>query len=55
MTQGDTLDEVMQNLSEAVSLYLEDEDLSRLQVISQPSIVVTLPILLSSSIEPCKI
>jgi predicted RNase H-like HicB family nuclease len=27
VTQGGTLDEVMQNLSEAVSLYLEDEDL----------------------------
>jgi len=41
VTQGNTLDEVMQNLSEAVSLYLEDEDLSQLQVVAQPSIIVT--------------
>jgi predicted RNase H-like HicB family nuclease len=41
VTQGQTLDEVMQNLSEAVSLYLEDEDLDQLQVVAQPSIVVT--------------
>lgn len=41
VTQGKTLDEVMQNLSEAVSLYLEDEDLNQLQIIAHPSIVVT--------------
>lgn len=51
VTQGDTLDEVMQNLSEAVSLYLEDEDLSQLQIVAHPSIVVTLPILVSSLIK----
>lgn len=41
VTQGKTLDEVMQNLSEAVALYLEDEDLKQLQIIAHPSIVVT--------------
>lgn len=41
VTQGQTLDEVMQNLREAVSLYLEDEDLNQLQVVAHPSIVVT--------------
>ena len=44
LTQGNTLDEFMQNLSEAVSLYLQDEDLSQLQVVAQPLIVATLPI-----------
>ena len=51
VTQENTLDEIMQNLSEAVSLYLEDEDLSQLQVVAQPSIVVTLLIVVSSLIE----
>ena len=41
VTQGKTLDEVMHNLGEAVSLYLEDEDLSQLQIVAHPSIVVT--------------
>lgn len=41
VTQGQSLDEVTQNLSEAVALYLEDEDLSQLQIVPQPSIVVT--------------
>lgn len=50
VTQGNTLDEFMQNLSEAVSLYLQDEDLSQLQVVAQPLIVATLPIQVGSSI-----
>ncbi|GAP98731.1 type II toxin-antitoxin system HicB family antitoxin [Leptolyngbya sp. NIES-2104] len=41
VTQGQTLDEIMQNLSEAIALYLEDEDLNQLQVVAQPSIIVT--------------
>lgn len=55
VTQENTLDEIMQNLSEAVSLYLEDEDLSQLQVVAQPSIVVTLLILINSSIGQRKL
>lgn len=54
VTQGNILDEVMQSLSEAVFLYLEDEDLSQLQVVAQPLIAVTLPILVDFSIELCK-
>ncbi len=41
VTQGMTLDEVSQNLLEAVSLHLEDEDLSELGFVPKPSLVVT--------------
>jgi predicted RNase H-like HicB family nuclease len=40
VTQGKTLDEVTQNLSEAISLHLEGEDLSELSLVSQPSVSV---------------
>ncbi len=41
VTQGMTLDEVSKNLVEAVSLNLEDENLSELGFVSKPSLVVT--------------
>lgn len=41
VTQGNTLDEIMHNLSEAVALFLEDEDLNQLKIVAHPSIVVT--------------
>lgn len=41
ITQGATLDEVSRNLSEAVALHLEGEDLAALGLATSPSIVVT--------------
>ena len=41
MTQGETLDEVVQNLSEAVSLHLEDENLAEFGLTERPAILVT--------------
>lgn len=42
VTQGETLDEMVANLREAVELHLEDEDLAALGLAMQPTIVVTL-------------
>ena len=36
VTQGETLDEVVQNLREAVSLHLEDENLAEFGLIENP-------------------
>jgi predicted RNase H-like HicB family nuclease len=41
VTQGKTLDEVVQNLREAVSLHLEDENPAEFGLIDNPSILVT--------------
>lgn len=41
VTQGKTLDEVSQNLVEAVSLHLEGEDLAEFGLVAQPSLAVT--------------
>jgi len=38
VTQGDTLDELMQNLNEALSLHLEGEDLAALGLSSHPKL-----------------
>ena len=42
VTQGETLDEVVKNLTEAVSLHLEGEDLAEFGLVANPSILVTL-------------
>ena len=42
VTQGATLDEVAQNLREAVDLHLAGEDLESLGLAPEPTIVVTL-------------
>ncbi|HSC71603.1 MAG TPA: type II toxin-antitoxin system HicB family antitoxin [Candidatus Methylomirabilis sp.] len=42
VTQGATLDEVTQNLKEAVELHLAGEDLAALGLTSDPTILVTL-------------
>lgn len=42
VTQGRTLDEVIANLQEAVSLHLEGEDLPELGLAPNPSLLVTL-------------
>jgi predicted RNase H-like HicB family nuclease len=41
VTQGETLDEVVSNLQEAVSLHLEGEDPAEFGLISHPAILVT--------------
>jgi predicted RNase H-like HicB family nuclease len=41
VTQGETLDEVVQNLREAVYLHLEDENPAEFGLIDNPSILVT--------------
>lgn len=40
LTQADTLDELMVNLREAVSLYFEDEDVASLGFDREPAIVI---------------
>ena len=45
VTQGKTLDEVTQNLQEAVALHLADEDLAALGLASNPTVVVTMELL----------
>jgi len=42
VTQGKTLDEVTQNLTEAVELHLAGEDLAALGLTPDPTILVTL-------------
>ncbi len=44
VTQGATLDEVTENLREAVALHLEGEDLASLGLAPAPTIVVTMEI-----------
>ena len=41
VTQGKTLDEVSENLQEAIALHLEGEDLSELGLDSEPSVLVS--------------
>lgn len=41
VTQGQTLDETSQNLAEAVSLHLEDENPADFGLVAQPSLAVT--------------
>jgi predicted RNase H-like HicB family nuclease len=42
ITQGQTLDEVTANLSEAVALHLEDEDPQRFGLSNQPKLQISL-------------
>ncbi len=41
ITQGETLDEAVKNLTEAVSLHLEGEDPTEFGLVPHPSILVT--------------
>ncbi|MCC5670211.1 type II toxin-antitoxin system HicB family antitoxin [Nostoc sp. CHAB 5784] len=41
VTQGETLDEVVHNLREAVALHLEDEDPTQFDLVDKPSLLVT--------------
>lgn len=42
VTQGSTLDEVTQNLREAVALYLDGEELEELGLAKDPSLLITM-------------
>jgi len=42
VTQGMTLDETIANLHEAVSLHLEDEDLSALGLAANPTVIINM-------------
>ena len=44
VTQGKTLDELVSNLKEAISLHLEDEDLAQYDLTPSPSILANLEI-----------
>lgn len=41
VTQGDSLDEVVNNLTEAVALHLEGEDLAAFGLVTKPSLIIT--------------
>jgi predicted RNase H-like HicB family nuclease len=41
-TQGETLDETVANLREAVELHLEDEDLAAMGLAPNPTVVITM-------------
>jgi predicted RNase H-like HicB family nuclease len=42
VTQGETLDETVANLNEAVALHLDGEDLAALGLVAHPTVVVTM-------------
>jgi predicted RNase H-like HicB family nuclease len=42
VTQGQTLDETVQNLREAIQLHLEGEDLAEMGLVSHPPLLVTM-------------
>ncbi|MBK7200108.1 type II toxin-antitoxin system HicB family antitoxin [Candidatus Amarolinea dominans] len=42
VTQGQTLDETVQNLREAIHLHLEGEDLAELGLVAHPPLLVTM-------------
>ncbi len=50
VTQGDTLDEIVAHLQEAVSLHLEGEDPAEFGLIPHPSLVVTFRTIASRSL-----
>ena len=45
ITQGNTLDELVDNLREAVALHLADEDVALLGFIEHPALIVTFELL----------
>jgi predicted RNase H-like HicB family nuclease len=42
VTQGKTLDETVNNLKEAVALHLEGEDMSELDLVEKPMLLITM-------------
>lgn len=49
VTQGETLDETLENLREAVGLHLEGEDLGALGLAPDPALLVTMELDLVSA------
>ena len=41
VTQGNTLDEVMENLKEAIEVHLEGENLADLDLVQEPSVLIS--------------
>lgn len=44
VTQGKTLDEVVNNLQEAVALYFEGENLAELGFVQNPALLITMEV-----------
>ena len=44
VTQGKTLDELMENLKEAIELHLQDEDISKYDIVPHPAIFANIDI-----------
>ncbi len=42
VTQGKTLDDLVNNIKEAIQLFLEDENLEEYDLVTQPSIIANL-------------
>jgi predicted RNase H-like HicB family nuclease len=42
VTQGITLDETIENIKEALSLHLEDEELSKYDIVTHPAVSVNI-------------
>jgi len=40
VTQGKTLDEITENIKEAVELYLENEDVGQYELVKEPALMV---------------
>jgi predicted RNase H-like HicB family nuclease len=51
VTQGKTLDETIRNLQEAVSLHLEGEDLTALELDPNPTLIVTMELELPAHVS----
>ena len=41
VTQGSTLDEVMENLKEAIEVHLKGENLAELDLVQEPSVLIS--------------
>ena len=44
VTQGETLDDVVKNLQEAVALHLEGEDLAEMGLAPHPTLILTMEV-----------
>jgi len=44
VTQGKTLDELVENLKEAIELHLQDEDISKYDIVPHPAVFASMDI-----------
>ncbi len=44
ITEGNTIDEVCKNIKEATELYLENENLEKLEISPNPSIIINIAV-----------